>query len=678
MSKKKYKKTVASAPNKETADNTPVADVQEQQSPELAAASEQADSHEVKTEWAPIIKDFLILLVIMGVLGFGCNLLKDAFAHKSPTDSLVSLIRKGDLKEVKGVEKDEPFLKELEEGLAKDAGFVNTRDANLRTPLMWAAYANFNNPEKAAETDTNRLYYIEALFNKNADITAVDEDGFNALHWAAWSGMRFTSYKLIKKGIDINSRENNGYTPLMLAALRGNDKVVDLLLKMGADPTLKNSKGETAAQLVNSAETAYSKRDSFIYGPVFSKEREEAYARTKKLLSKANAAVSDEELRKLEVELEIDMLASQAAARAERKIAELAKREETRATISLISLVSLKEKDIDLHHRVKGEVEAIVAMEKSLEPGTPSILAAVDAQGNSALHIAAAAGKALCCYHLVNAGMDISLKNKAGKTPLMLAAESGHTLAVAVLVSPDKPEVKSLAADAAKMLDSLPASPNNAECKQLLLNAQPICAKLKDFEFESRRLASDAAYAKAKADAEAKAKADAEAKAKAEAEAKAKAEAEAKAKEEARVRAIAEAEARTAEAVRAITEAANLKAEAERRNVEASNLKIDAARQMTEAANLKTDAARQMTDAANLKAEASKAATAAAAAKAAADKQMQDAAALKAAADSARSEAARLKAEAEALRNEAARLKAEAEAASAAPAPAPEQQPDAA
>ncbi len=676
MSKKKYKKTVASAPNKETADNTPVADVQEQQSPELAAASEQADSHEVKTEWAPIIKDFLILLVIMGVLGFGCNLLKDAFAHKSPTDSLVSLIRKGDLKEVKGVEKDEPFLKELEEGLAKDAGFVNTRDANLRTPLMWAAYANFNNPEKAAETDTNRLYYIEALFNKNADITAVDEDGFNALHWAAWSGMRFTSYKLIKKGIDINSRENNGYTPLMLAALRGNDKVVDLLLKMGADPTLKNSKGETAAQLVNAAETAYSKRDSFIYGPVFSKEREEAYVRTKKLLSKANAAVSDEELRKLEVELEIDMLASQAAARAERKIAELAKREETRATISLISLVSLKEKDIDLHHRVKGEVEAIVAMEKSLEPGTPSILAAVDAQGNSALHIAA--GKALCCYHLVNAGMDISLKNKAGKTPLMLAAEAGHTLAVAVLVSPDKPEVKSLAADAAKMLDSMPASPNNAECKQLLLNAQTICAMLKDFEFESRRLASDAAYAKAKADAEAKAKADAEAKAKAEAEAKAKAEAEAKAKEEARVRAIAEAEARTAEAVRAITDAANLKAEAERRNVEASNLKIDAARQMTEAAKLKTDAARQMTDAANLKAEASKAATAAAAAKAAADKQMQDAAALKAAADSARAEAARLKAEAEALRNEAARLKAEAEAASVAPAPAPEQQPDAA
>ena len=106
MSHKNYKKKkdAAKAEPQQVEVETPV------------APAESADQVEIKTDWKPIIKDFVILLVIMGILGYACNLLKDAFAHKSPTDSLVSLIRKGDVKDVKGVEKDEPFLKELEEG----------------------------------------------------------------------------------------------------------------------------------------------------------------------------------------------------------------------------------------------------------------------------------------------------------------------------------------------------------------------------------------------------------------------------------------------------------------------------------------------------------------------------------------------------------------------------------
>ncbi|MBR1996955.1 MAG: ankyrin repeat domain-containing protein [Akkermansia sp.] len=234
MSQKNYKNKKKAA-SQVKAKNAPVAEtsvVAEQ--PAVTKAAPQA---EVKTDWSPIIKDFLILLVIMGILGYACNLLKDAFAPKSPTDSLVSLIRKGDVKDVKGEEIDEPFLKEIKEGKEKDADFINTRDSNARTPLMWTAYANFNDPEKAEETDINRIYYLDELFANGANIHAVDVDGFNALHWAAWSGMRFISYKLVKKGVDINQPEYNGYTPLMLAAMRGNATVVDLLLKMGANPT---------------------------------------------------------------------------------------------------------------------------------------------------------------------------------------------------------------------------------------------------------------------------------------------------------------------------------------------------------------------------------------------------------------------------------------------------------
>ena len=116
MAKKKYQKSepevnqnAAAAPAEEQL-ATPATET------ESAAAAPEAEAPEVKTQWGPIVKDFCILLVIMGILGYACNLLKDAFAHKSPTDSLVSLIRKGDLKEVNGEEVDEPFLKELKDG----------------------------------------------------------------------------------------------------------------------------------------------------------------------------------------------------------------------------------------------------------------------------------------------------------------------------------------------------------------------------------------------------------------------------------------------------------------------------------------------------------------------------------------------------------------------------------
>ncbi len=671
MSHKNYKK------KKDTAKAAP----QQVEVKTPVAPAESADQVETKTDWKPIIKDFVILLVIMGILGYACNLLKDAFAPKSPTDSLVSLIRKGDVKDVKGVEKDEPFLKELEEGSKKNADFVNTQDANKRTPLMWAAYANFNDPKQAAETDINRIYYIDALFDNRANIHATDEDGFNALHWAAWSGMRFTSYKLVKKGVDINTPEKNGYTPLMLAAMRGNDTVVDLLIKMGANPDAVNADGLTAAQLAANAELAYKKRDSWIYGPVFSENREKAYVETCKLLTDIKGKISDEELSKLEVELEMEMLASQAASRAERKIESLAKKDDTRATISLLPLVSLNDADIDLHHRVKAEAEAIQAMEKEYAM-EGKVLNKADDAGNTALHIAARDGKALCCYHLVHAGLDVCAKNKEGKTPLMLAAAKGHVQVVQVLVSVDKPAVKEAAADVVKMLESAADVPAAAESLALLKSCNPISAQLKDFEFEARREASDKAYAKAKADAAAKAKAEAEAAAKAEAEAKAKAAAEAKAREEALALAektaaekIAEAEKNikhanenSAMAVQAMIAADTARVEAEQSKIAADAAKAEAEKNAALAAAAEKDAVAAEAEAQAAKAAADAAKAEAVAAKVAADAAKAEADAAKAAADAAKAEADAAKAAADAAKAEADAAKSAAEAQPVAPA----------
>ncbi len=234
-----------------------------------------------KVNWKAIVTDMIIIVAAMAVLAYACNLLMKPFESVSPTDSLVSLIRKGDNN---GGTKDTAFLKELEEGMKAAPQFVNTQDNTGRTPLMWAAYANFNSPIPALKKDLERVYYVRTLLATpgiKADMT--DKDGFSALHWASWSGMPLCTLLLADAGLDINQQDNNGYTPLMLAAMRGNDEVASILLALGANASLTNAKGETAAQLAASSEGAYNKRANWMYTLIFSKYREAAYRDTLEL-----------------------------------------------------------------------------------------------------------------------------------------------------------------------------------------------------------------------------------------------------------------------------------------------------------------------------------------------------------------------------------------------------------
>ena len=242
-----------------------------------------------KTDWLPIIKDMCILVCIMGALGYACNLAMKPFESVQVTDSLVSLIRKGGV--VDG--KDEIFLKEFAEGCQLHKDFVNTPDSTGRTPLMWAVYTNFNKPELSLAKDADRAYYVQALLEApGVNIHAKDEDGFTALHWAAWSGMPHSAAMLIKAGLDINEKENNGYTPLMLAALRGDDAVVKMLLQLGADASAVNNDGKTAAQLADEKGSAYDKRQSAIYSLIYAPERSESYHKTQQLLKGAAPAAA--------------------------------------------------------------------------------------------------------------------------------------------------------------------------------------------------------------------------------------------------------------------------------------------------------------------------------------------------------------------------------------------------
>ena len=242
-----------------------------------------------KTEWLPIIKDMCILVCIMGALGYACNLAMKPFESVQVTDSLVSLIRKGGVQDGK----DDIFLKEFAEGTKAHADFVNTPDSTGRTPLMWAVYTNFNNPQLSLSKDADRTYYVQELLNApGVNIHAKDQDGFTALHWASWSGMPHSVAMLVKAGLDINEKESNGYTPLMLAAMRGDDAVVKVLLQLGADVAAVNADGKTATQLAEEKGAAYDKRQSQVYSLIYSEERSKAYHATQSLLKSGVPAAS--------------------------------------------------------------------------------------------------------------------------------------------------------------------------------------------------------------------------------------------------------------------------------------------------------------------------------------------------------------------------------------------------
>ena len=248
-----------------------------------------SEQTEHKTEWLPIIKDMCILVCIMGALGYACNLAMKPFESVQVTDSLVSLIRKGGVQDGK----DDIFLKEFAEGCEKHKDFVNTPDSTGRTPLMWAVYTNFNNPQLSLAKDADRAYYVQELLNApGVNIHAKDQDGFTALHWAAWSGMPHSVAMLVNAGLDINEKEANGYTPLMLAAMRGDDVVVKALLQLGADTAAVNADSKTAAQLADEKGAAYDKRQSRVYTLIYSDERSKAYLSTQQMLKTGVAAAS--------------------------------------------------------------------------------------------------------------------------------------------------------------------------------------------------------------------------------------------------------------------------------------------------------------------------------------------------------------------------------------------------
>lgn len=112
-------------------------------------------------------------------------------------------------------------------------GFEEDADCGL-TPLLLAAKLELNE-------------VVEVLVKAKADLTAINEDGWNALHFAAINNDVKSMAILIKAGMDANSIDfTNGDTPLHIAAQNGSNESISVLVSAGADINFRNNPGHTA------------------------------------------------------------------------------------------------------------------------------------------------------------------------------------------------------------------------------------------------------------------------------------------------------------------------------------------------------------------------------------------------------------------------------------------------
>ncbi|HEU4694712.1 MAG TPA: ankyrin repeat domain-containing protein [Vicinamibacterales bacterium] len=86
---------------------------------------------------------------------------------------------------------------------------------------------------------------VRALLKQRANVHAVENDGFTALHWAAQRDNRQLVNLLLDAGADPRADSRYRVTPLYLAALNGSASVIARLLDSGVDPNSTAHEGQT-------------------------------------------------------------------------------------------------------------------------------------------------------------------------------------------------------------------------------------------------------------------------------------------------------------------------------------------------------------------------------------------------------------------------------------------------
>jgi ankyrin repeat protein len=106
--------------------------------------------------------------------------------------------------------------------------------------LSWSSFAFFGDIHEAAKQ--GNLAKAEALLKDNANlVSSKDNNGYTALHFAAFGGHKDVADFLLAHMADVNAKNNQDLTPLYLAVAYDHKDVVDLLLSNKADVNAKDN-----------------------------------------------------------------------------------------------------------------------------------------------------------------------------------------------------------------------------------------------------------------------------------------------------------------------------------------------------------------------------------------------------------------------------------------------------
>lgn len=103
-----------------------------------------------------------------------------------------------------------------------------------------------------------RTEAVRMLLEAGSDVAAVsrNDQANTPLHAALPGSHHDIVTALLDAGADVNARQSHSFTPLHEAALIGNPEIARLLLERGADPEMTTDDGKTALQLAEEKEHA--------------------------------------------------------------------------------------------------------------------------------------------------------------------------------------------------------------------------------------------------------------------------------------------------------------------------------------------------------------------------------------------------------------------------------------